>query len=102
MGILNSFFSWIGIVFLVGTLILYIKEQKRTLPTEEEKTFLIQCGVISPDCKNKKLLRQATRDFRQTQYVLKSLELSKEEILALSKQAQERKAKNVTTNVTTQ
>lgn len=99
MAIVNSFLSWCGIVFLVGSVILYRRECKRSLPTKEEKDFLIKCGAIQPDCKNKKILRQATLDYRRTQYVLTSLELTGEEITQLSIQAQERKAKKNTLNV---
>lgn len=99
MAILNSFLSWCGLVFLVGSVILYVRESKKSLPTKEEKDFLIKCGAIPPDCKNKKTLRQATLDYRRSQYVLNSLELTGEEILQLSIQAQERKAKKNTLNV---
>lgn len=95
MAILNTMFSWIGIVFLVGSISLYIRENKRSLPTKEEREFLINCNAISPDCKDKKVLREATRQLRMCNQVLSELELTGEEILSLNKQAQERKALKV-------
>lgn len=99
MAIVSLLFQWIGVAFLVGSIILIIRENKKSLPTLEEKEFLIQTGVIPADCKNKKILRQATRDYRTTQYVLKSLRLTKEEILQLSLQAKERKEKEFSVQV---
>lgn len=92
MVFLNTMLSWVGAVFLVGSISLYIREMKRMLPTKEEKEFLINCGAISADCKDKRVLREATRQYRMCKQVLTELELTGEEILALNKQAQERKA----------
>ena len=95
MAILNTLFSWVGVLFFVGTFVLYIREQKKLLPTKDEKEFLIQCGAISPDCKDKRVLREATRQYRMTNYVLSELQLTGDEILLLNKQAQERKAQKL-------
>lgn len=94
MAIVSLLFQWIGVAFFIGSVILIIRENKKSLPTAEEKEFLINSGAIPADCKNKKILRQATRDLRTTRYVLNSLCLTKEEILNLSLQAKQRKEKS--------
>ena len=95
MAFVSVLFQWVGVVFLVGTLILYARENKKALPTKEEKDFLISCGAIAPDEKNKKVLREATRQYRMTSFVLSELQLTGEEILELNKQAQVRKAEKL-------
>lgn len=95
MNVISVLFQWVGVVFLVGTVILYVREQRKLLPTKEEKDFLIKCRAISPDEKKKKVLREATRQYRMTSYVLGQLELDGQEILELNKQAQERKKRKL-------
>ena len=99
MGIVSVFFQWLGVAFGLGSLILIIIDNKKSMPTQEEKDFLINCGAISVDEKNKKVLRKATREYRTTQFVLSNLCLTKDEILDLSKQAQKRKLEQNTINL---
>lgn len=61
------FFTYFGIFAFVGVIIITIllnKELKKQLPTEQEKKELVEAGVISADCKDKKLLRSATQELR--------------------------------------
>ena len=61
------FFTYFGIFAFVGVIIITIllnKELKKQLPTEQEKKELVESGIISTDCKDKKLLRSATTELR--------------------------------------
>lgn len=92
MGIISILFQWVGVVFVFGTAFLILRDNKKSMPTPQEKDFLIKCGAISVDCKDKKVLRKATREYRLTQSVLSELCLTQDEIAKLSKQAIQRKA----------
>lgn len=65
--IFSVFFQWFGVFAFIGFIIISIlvnKELKKQLPTPEEKKILITSGVIQPNEKNKKVLREKTMQHR--------------------------------------
>lgn len=70
------FFTYFGIFAFIGVVVIFFlvnKELKKELPTEEEKQELIKAGAISSDCKDKKILRSATRELRLMKEFAKKL-----------------------------